>query len=108
MERLPSFAAHPTLGLNLAQPVSHRGNPAEVFENVLLADEPDWDYTAGQDRDRGAKDTFQHVDALGMVPEGPVPEVSHVGLTGVEPFVVLQILVRLVAGLLTSCAHTRR
>ena len=106
MERLPSFAAHPTLGLNLAQPVSHRGNPAEVFENVLLADEPDWDYTAGQDRD--AKDTFQHVDALGMVPEGPVPEVSHVGLTGVEPFVVLQILVRLVAGLLTSCAHTRR
>jgi len=40
MERLPSFAEHPTLRLNLAQPVSHRGNPAEVFEYMLLTDEP--------------------------------------------------------------------
>ena len=87
MERLPSFAAHPTLGLNLAQPVSHRGNPAEVFENVLLADEPDWDYTAGQDRDRGAKEGLQHEDALGMMAKGAVPEVGHVALRAIEPFV---------------------
>ena len=55
---------HPTLGLNLSQPVLDRGNPAEVFQYVLLADESHWDYTASRDRDRGAEDIFQHEDAL--------------------------------------------
>jgi len=80
---------HPTLGLYLPEPVSHLGNPAEVFKYVLLTDEPDWDYTVGRERDRGAEDIFQHEDALGMLPEGPVPEVSHMGFGAIEPFMKL-------------------
>ena len=95
-----STSQHPSLGLNLPQPVSHRGNPAEVFKYVLLANEPDWDYTASRDRDRGAEDIFQHEDALRMMPQGPVPEVSHVGLGTVEPFMKLQVLIWLAAVLL--------
>ena len=57
-------AEHPTLGLNLLQPVLDRGNPAEVFQYVLLANEPDWDHAAGRECDRGAEDVFQHEDAL--------------------------------------------
>ena len=82
-----SMSQHPTLRLNLPQPVRHRGNPAEVFQYVLLADEPDGDYTAGRERHRGAEDVFQHEDALGMMPEGSMPEVSHVGFGAIEPLV---------------------
>ena len=80
-------AEHPTLGLNLAEPVSHRGNPAEVFQYVLLADEPDGKNPAGRDRDRGAEEGLQHEDAFGMMAECAVPEVGHVALRGIEPFV---------------------
>ena len=91
---------HPTLGLNLPEPVLDRGNPAEVFQNVLLADEPDWDYPAGRDRDRGAEDVLQHEDALRMMPEGPVPEVSHVLLATVEPLVQPEVFMSFAAVLL--------
>jgi hypothetical protein len=46
-------AQHPTLGLNLPEPISHGRNPPDVFEDVLLADEPDWDYPAGRRGHRG-------------------------------------------------------
>jgi hypothetical protein len=91
---------HPTLGLNLPEPVLNRGNPAEVFKYVLLADEPDWDYPAGRDHDRGAKNIFQHEDARGVMPEGSVPKISHVLLAGVEPLVQVQIIARFAAVLL--------
>ena len=45
-ERL-ALPQHPRLRLNLPQPVSHGRNPAEVFQNVLLAYEPDWQHPAG-------------------------------------------------------------
>jgi hypothetical protein len=91
---------HPTLRLNLSQPVSHRGNPAEVFQYVLLANESDRDYTASRDRDRGAEDIFQHEDARGVMPEGSVPEVSHVGLGTVEPFMEPKVFMSFAAVLL--------
>ena len=59
---------HPTLWLNLAQPVSHSGNPAEVFENMLLADEPDWDYAISRVHDGGAEKRLQQEYALGVMP----------------------------------------
>jgi len=34
---LAVFSQHPTLGLNPAQPVLERRDPAQVLENVLLA-----------------------------------------------------------------------
>ena len=43
---------HPTLRLNPPEPVSHGGNPAEVFEDVLLADEPHGKNPAGGERHR--------------------------------------------------------
>ena len=93
-------AEHPTLGLNLSQPVLNRGYPAKVFQYVLLANEPDGDYPAGRDRHRGAEHLLQHEDALAMMPQGPVPEVSHVGLGTVEPFMELLVLIWLAAELL--------
>ena len=91
---------HPTLWLNLPQPVSHRRNPAEVFQYVLLADESHGDHTPGRERDRGAEDIFQHEDALTVVPEGPVPEVSHVGFGAIEPLVQPEVFMSFAAVLL--------
>lgn len=95
---LPSvFPKHPTLGLNLPEPVGHRRNPAEIFHHVLLADEPHGKNPAGRERDRAAEEGLQHEDALGMMAEGAVPEVGHVGLAAVEPFVQPEVLVSLAA-----------
>jgi hypothetical protein len=44
-------------------------DPAEVFENVLLADEPDGEHPAGREHDRGAERLFEHEDTRGMVPD---------------------------------------
>ena len=93
-------AQHPTLGLNLAEPVSHGRNPPEVFEDMLLADEPDWDYPSGRRGHRGAEEGLQLEDALGMVAQSPVPEVRHVLFAGVEKLVVDQEVARLAAELL--------
>jgi hypothetical protein len=91
---------HPRLGLNLAEPVLDRGNSPEVFEDVLLADEPDWDYPAGRRGHRGAEEGLQLEDALGMVAQSPVPKVRHVLFAGVEKLVVDQEVARLAAELL--------
>jgi len=77
-----------------------RGNPAEVFKYVLLANEPDRDYTAGRDHDRGAKNIFQHEDAGGVMPEGSVPEVSHVGFGSIEPLVQSEVFMSFATELL--------
>lgn len=99
---VPSLAVlympeHPTLRLNACQPVGHRGYPAEVLHYVLLADKPHGKNPAGRERERGAEEGFQHEDALAVVPEGPVPEVSHVGLAAVEPFMQPDVLLSLAA-----------
>jgi hypothetical protein len=67
------------------------GNPAEIFEDVLLAPEPAWENPAGRERHRGAEEGLQHEDALGVVPRGPVPDVGHVLLAFVEPLVQPEI-----------------
>ncbi len=99
LESLPTLAEHPRFGLNLHEPVGHGGDPAEVFEDVLLTDEPDGEHTAGRERERRAEDGLQHGDLFGVVAEGSVPEVREVAFRGVEPFVEGQILTSLAAEL---------
>ena len=62
-----------------------------IFDDVLLADETDGDVLTVEVRDgvQGAlpKEALGLEDALGMVAQGSMPEVPHVGLRGVEPIV---------------------
>jgi len=81
------LAEHPGHRLNPGQPVSDGGNPAKVFEDVLLADESHGKNPACRERDGHPEDLFQQINALGVVPERTVPEVSQVGFTGVEKLV---------------------
>ena len=69
---------------NLLEPVRHRGNSAEVFLYVLLANESCWQYPAGRERNRSAKEGFQHENAVVMVLQHPMPEGSHVALGAVH------------------------
>ena len=78
----------------------HRGDPAKVFENVLLADGSHREPTAGREHRRDPEEFFQQKNALGMMAKCPVPEVSHVGLAAVEPFVQRDVLARFAAVLL--------
>lgn len=54
---------------------------------MLFADQPDRHDPAIAVGERGAKDRLEHEDALGVVPQRPVPEIADVGLALVEPVV---------------------
>lgn len=88
---LAAFPQHPTLRLNPAEPILHRGDPAEIFQNVLLADEPDGNNPAIGERDGGAEEFLEHEDTGRVMPECPMPEVSHVLFAGVEPLMQVEI-----------------
>ena len=66
------------------EPVSHRGDSAQVFKDVLLADEAHGNYAAGRIHECRVDEGLQQENALGMMPEGPMPEVCQVLLTGVD------------------------
>ena len=77
-----------------------RGNPAQVFENVLLADESHRKPTPCGEHRRDPEELLHEEDAFGMVPQGPVPEVGHVALGAVQKVMILQVLLRDAAELL--------
>lgn len=61
-------AEHPALGLDLAEPILERRDPAQVFEDVLLADESHGEPAAGRKHRRRPEELLQQEDALGVVP----------------------------------------
>ena len=54
---------------------------------MLLANEPDREHAACRERDRRAEESLQLEDALGVMPQGPMPEVSQVLFAAVEELV---------------------
>ena len=44
--------AHPRFGADTANPIGEARNESEILDDVLFADQPDRDDTAGRDRDR--------------------------------------------------------
>jgi hypothetical protein len=70
-----SGAPHPRQGTDRAHPVGEGRDEAEVQLHMLFAD-PAGRYDApGRERQRRAVKRLQHEDALGVVPERPVPEI---------------------------------
>ena len=49
---------------------------AEIFLDVLLADQPHRHDAAGRDRDRRAEEALEHEDALGVVAQGAVTKIG--------------------------------
>ena len=69
-------APHPRLRADASDPVSERWNPAEVFKNMLLADQTDRHMAPGAVGDCDSKDRFREPDSLRMVPESAMAEVG--------------------------------
>src|SRR5947209_19851046 len=83
----PARLAHPGPGPDLPEPVGQGGDPAQVLLDVLLPDPADGDDLAvgvGQGR---PEHLLGPEDALGVVPQGAVPEVGPERLGGVEELV---------------------
>jgi hypothetical protein len=81
----------------MLEPVLDSRDPAQVFLDVLFADPPHRDdaaVTIGEDR---AEDPLGQEDALAVMAEGAVADVSQVGLRFVEPVVDGQVVFRLTA-----------
>ena len=83
---------HPGLGGDEPRPVGKRGNEAEVFARMLLADETDRNRTTVGIDDRRAEQGFEQEDALGMMPQCAVPGIGEDRLRLVEPLVQRQIV----------------
>jgi hypothetical protein len=85
-------AAHPRFGADAAHPIREARDETQILDDMLLADQPDWNLSSGRDCERCAEKTFGHKDALGVVPERPVPEVRCDQLALVKPAVEGQIV----------------
>jgi hypothetical protein len=74
------------------QPVFQCGNPAQIVNNVLLADLSYGNILAGAVAQRRAKKLFAQEDAFRVVPERSMPEIGHVRLGFVKPLVDGQVV----------------
>jgi hypothetical protein len=83
---------HPALRCDETAPIGKAGNEAQVFDHMLLANQPDRNGPAIRIDDRRAKERLEHEYAFGMVPQGPVPRVCKDGLRLVEPLVEFDIV----------------
>lgn len=71
-------AAHPTLKRDVPKPVlDRRDSTSAVFLNVLLCDVAYWDGFPVAVDNVSSKNSFSFEDALGVVTEGPVPNVTE-------------------------------
>jgi hypothetical protein len=68
-------APHPRLRADASDPVGERWNPAEVFKNMLLADQSDRHMPPGAVDDRDSKDRLQE-DALCVTAQCAVSEIG--------------------------------
>src|ERR1700722_5254243 len=78
-------AAHPGLGPGAAHPVGEARDEAQIFADMLLADQADRHDAAGRERDRRPEEAFEHEDAFGVMPQRAMPEVGGDRLRFIEP-----------------------
>jgi hypothetical protein len=73
-------APHPRLRLYAADPIREAGNTPQVLDNMLLRDQPDWYNAPDGVGDGYAEDSLGHPASLGVMPQGPMTEVSQYDL----------------------------
>src|ERR1035437_2391530 len=95
-------AAHPAFRPDGLRPISKLWDEAEVLPDVLLANPPGRDDSAGGERYHGAKNTFGHEDALGVMAKCAMPKVRSDLLRFVEPVVDEKIVINRAAPLIDA------
>jgi len=70
-------APHPWHRLDRSSPVRETRDETEILGDMLLADPACRDDAARREGDRHTEDRLGHEDALGMMPERPVPEIRN-------------------------------
>jgi hypothetical protein len=79
------------------EPILQGWYPAQVFLDVLLADEPYWYHLAVRVGDGNAEDFFGPKDSFGVMPQGPVAQVGQASLGFIKPVVQLEVIFGLTA-----------
>src|ERR1700693_2045167 len=87
-------AAHPDLRPDAPHPVREARNEAEIFADMLFADQPHGHDAAGRQEDRRAEEPLQHEDAFGVMAQRAVPKIRGDRLRLVEPLMQRQKLLR--------------
>jgi hypothetical protein len=85
-------AVHPRGHLQVFQPVLHRGNPAQVFLDVLLANPAHRDDPARTVRQCGAKDPLGEKDAFRVMAQGPMANIRQTHLALIEELMNRQVV----------------
>lgn len=82
-----AFAAHPDLALETGRPIGRRGNPSEVFHDVVLGDLAHRDLLPVGVGDGAAEDLLTNPGAFRVVKILPMRDITHAGLHGVDELV---------------------
>ena len=69
-------APHPRFRADASDPVGERWNPAEIFKNMLLADQANRHMPPGAIDNRDSKDRLREPKSFRMVPESAMAEVG--------------------------------
>src|SRR6202162_4151262 len=68
-------AAHPDLRPDAPHPVREARNEAEIFADMLFADQPHGHDAAGRQEGRRAEEPLPHEGAFGVMAQGAVPKI---------------------------------
>ena len=67
--------AHPGFGADRSDPIREAWYEAEIFTDMLLADQAHRHNTPRRDRHNGTKKSLGHEDAFGMMAKCPMPKI---------------------------------
>jgi hypothetical protein len=87
-----ALTVHPTLCLDLQQPVLSCGNSAQVFPDMLFSYIPDWNFVSVAIHNGNSKQLLGQENALGVMAKCPVAKVREECFRFVEPIVDREIV----------------
>jgi len=90
---------HPTLGLELQEPILRCGNSPEILPDMLLSHVADGNLVSVAIHDGNAKQFFRQENALGMMAKCPVTKVCYERFRFIEPVVNRKVVLSFAAEL---------
>ena len=67
--------AHPGFGPDRFDPIREAGYEANIFMDMLFADQAHRYYPSSRDRHNGAEKSLRHENSLGMMAKCPMPKI---------------------------------
>src|ERR1700676_4815929 len=91
---MQSLAVHPTLRLDLQEPVLGCGNACKILSYVLFSHKAHWNLVSGAIHNGHAKQSLRQENALGVVAKRAVTKVGEESFRFIKPVVNRKVVLR--------------